>query len=219
MQGDAKWHQKRAKCRATCSNYANALGLGHKSRKWYWDLKSGNRPEDPDNFFMKRGREKEEVVAELFWRWAHDSGLGDVQFDVEDFRFDPVDERFGGSVDRIIRWPDGHRSVLEIKTTSKDLDGVVPMAHNLQMCGLVHLYPDIHSAWYASYSYHDNSLFVCEISWTVGFFEKSILPLLRSFAQCVDSGIPPSPMHKEDKFLLYEHVVHHTNIGFKLNIK
>lgn len=118
QQGDEKWLQVRAQCAVTASRYADALGVGYKSRKRLMQEKLGLKPADETNELMQFGIDNEAWVCEVYFRLMRELGYN-IRMWSHGFHFDRKDERLGGSIDRIVECVDtGARWVLECKTVS-----------------------------------------------------------------------------------------------------
>lgn len=118
QQGDEQWLRVREQCAVTASRYADALGVGYKSRRRLMQEKLGLKPSDETNELMQFGIDNEAWVCELYLRIMRELGYN-IRMWSHGFHFDGKDERLGGSIDRVVECQDtGTRWVLECKTVS-----------------------------------------------------------------------------------------------------
>ena len=199
---------RRKKKAATCSEFANACGIGYISRQKYMRIKLELEPAEESNWMMLEGQKREDHVCELYYRLMH-AFHHPVQLEVHDFIDYYKDSRLGGSPDRIVRDNTGERWLLECKTAYADaMRDCVPPAHSLQMLGLCVFY----NLPYAHYicSNYDKGIFIAQVSWTPNFWQDHIYPRLRQFADWWTTKTMPPTMKSADKEELLQLIQQHT---------
>lgn len=189
-QGSSEWLDRRSRCAATASEYGNAVGVGYVSRKKYMKRKLGLIDKEPPNWRMLEGQKREDWVCELYYRFMG----GTVNLYVDGFRADPDDHRLGGSVDRIVEDKlTGERWVLECKTCpGGDMRTEIPTSHLLQMMGLCHCY-GYEKAHYICHS-QGQGILLAEVTFAPGFWETTVYPWLKQFADWWAVRHVPGPM-------------------------
>jgi hypothetical protein len=189
-------------CAATCSEFANALGIGYVSRRKYMRRKLLLEPSDEPNWMMQEGIRRENWVCELYFRimaaFRHP-----VTLYVDGFRTYELDCRLGGSPDRIVQDATGERWLLECKTAyAAQMRDRVPPAHSLQMLGLCTIY-GFDKAHYICSNY-DKGIYLAEVRWTPNFWQRCIYPRLRQFADWWTLQEMPPNMSETDKQELFQ---------------
>jgi len=182
---------RRQMCAATCSEYANALGIGYVSRRKYMQLKLGEIEAPPPNWMMLQGQLRENWVCELYFR-IMGAFRHPVTLHVDHFRVYEHDKRLGGSPDRLVVDEHGEEWLLECKTAYADvMRDSVPPAHSLQMLGLCMIY-GYTKAHYICSNY-ERGIYVAEVTWTPNFWQDHIYPRLREFADMwTRKQLPPN---------------------------
>jgi hypothetical protein len=129
---------------------------------------------------MEEGTRREPWIAEVYLQLMDLSGE-QVTLAIDAFRVLAEDPRFGGSVDRLVRWGD-RTLVLECKTCpeAEDFRPYIPHGHLVQMCGLCKLY-DLRSAHYICSTY-ERGIYLAEITFDPRLWEETIYPALCEFA-------------------------------------
>jgi len=202
-QGSAEWMLRRKKCAATCSEFANALGIGYISRQKYMRIKLEQEEPEATNWMMQQGQLRENWVCELYFRIMA-AFKQPVLLYTDSFKVYAQDRRLGGSPDRIVfDAATGERWLLECKTAYADtMRDSVPAAHSLQMLGLCEIY-GLDKAHYICSNY-ERGIYVAEVCWTPGFWCNEVLPRLRQFADWWTLKQQPPQMKSEDKERLLE---------------
>lgn len=198
MQGSNEWKDRRSRCASTCSEYANALGIGYVSRQKYMRTKLGIDAPQEANWRMQQGNLRENWVCELYYRLMHRFGA-DISLSIDGFHADPQDWRFGGSVDRVVQCnKTGEQWVLECKTCPDgDMRVEVPTGHLLQMLGLCHAY-NLPKAHYICWSQHQGIL-LAEVTFAPTLWSNEIYPRLKQFGDWWALRQIPPQMSKIEK--------------------
>lgn len=200
-QGSETWLEWRISKSATCSEYANALGVGYESRRAYMERKLGIKPTPEPNWMMLRGTEMESWVVEVYEKVMEEEYGLKVKLFVDAGRDDEADDRFGGSVDRVVELCTGRRFVLECKTCySKTPRTEIPHGHILQMLGLCHAY-GLPYAHYACYQ-EGIGFFLARVDFDPSLWRDHIYPRLCQFAEWRAAGVLPPNMPAAEKVAL-----------------
>jgi hypothetical protein len=209
-QGSAEWKLRRAECASTCSEFANALGVGYISRQKYMRIKQKEEEPEPSNWMMQQGNLRENWVCELYYRIMH-AFRHPVTLYTDSFKVYDVDRRFGGSPDRIVEDECGDRWLLECKTAyASEMHSSVPPGHSLQMLGLCEIY-GLSKAHYICSNY-ERGIYVAQVTWTPNFWRNEILPRLRQFADWWTLKQVPPTMKTSDKLQLLDLIAQHTHV-------
>lgn len=201
IQGSPAWLAWRRGKASTCSEYANAIGVGYEGRQTYMKRKLGMVPQKEANWMMIEGIAKEAWVVNLYETVMRDHYGIDVKLFVDGGRDDPSDARFGGSVDRLVQLPSGEIIVLECKTAySTEQRTEIPHGHLLQMLGLCHAY----GAPYAHYACWQEGVgfFVARVDFAPDLWSKEIYPRLTQFAAWKAMEVIPPRMPGDDRLEL-----------------
>lgn len=195
----------------TCSNYANAVGIGYTSRAKLMRQKLGLEARDDTNSRMQFGIEYENWVAKVY-QWIMTQNGHRVSLHTHGFCYDPTDERFGGSIDRIAV-VDGEFLVLECKTCPDrgECRREVPDSHLLQLVGLMHAY-ELSRAHYISWT-PEKGVMTCEVTYDAEFWQHYLYPALLEFAAYLEAQTIPPKMTKASKQRLLDAVDRHVHVA------
>jgi len=160
QQGDDTWLAWRRRKVATFSGAANAIGVGHMSPRAYMKRRLGMVPEDPVNDMMRLGNALEAWTACMYNRLVHDNTAVFRYHATCELQFD---DRFGGSVDRLVVDRHGNVVVLELKVRASGAERFeVPVEHCVQMLCYCAAY-GVEKAHYFVYT-PDKSFFAAEVT-------------------------------------------------------
>ena len=197
-QGSDEWLELRKKQAATCSNFANAYGIGYKSRNAYMRLKLGIDKPDEMNEVMRFGIDYEDHVVLLYKEFMRKNGVN-VKLETYGYRRFTDDPDSGGSPDRLVTDIDtGERWVLEIKTR---LHGGIrdhaPISHQLQCVALGKLF-GVQHVDYICWS-PDDAIFVSRITWDNDFWQHYLWPEIKRFNDHWRAGKQMPNMKRGDR--------------------
>ncbi len=214
-QGDAKWLHVRQQCAVTASRYADALGVGYKSRKRLMEEKLGLKPPDESNDLMQFGIDNEAWVCEVYFRLMREFGYN-IRMWSHGFHFDRKDERLGGSIDRVVECQDtGARWVLECKTSKYGaMRTEIPISHRIQMVGLCEAYA-LPFAHYICWSPNAGIMLARMDYDRHNLWQLCLFPRLRDFARLwALKQLPPrmSSSEKQDVIEACEKLIYVTPI-------
>jgi len=199
---------RRRKCAATCSEFANALGIGYISRQKYMRIKLEQEPAPESNWMMHQGQLRENWVCELYFRIMH-AFRHSVTLYTDSFKVYNGDKRLGGSPDRIVVDATGERWLLECKTAyAETMRDSVPAAHSLQMLGLCEIY-GLHKAHYICSNY-ERGIYIAEVRWRHGFWRDVVMPRLQQFADWWTLKQTPPKMSEVEKAELRDLIEYNT---------
>lgn len=204
-QGDKQWHKLRDKCAITASECANVVGLGYRSPKRYMLEKLGQAEKAPQNDMMRFGQVFESHVVELYR--AH---VGDVRIATDAFRNFKADERLGGSVDRLVHFPN-KTVVLECKTRhTGELRTRIPEVHLLQMHLLLQLY-DLQEAHYACWTPGVGVTFAT-VTFDAQLWQLLYRDAYKPFADMFDKQQVPGNYSSEQRLYWAETIAQHSHV-------
>jgi hypothetical protein len=173
------------------------MGIGYNSRRKYWRQRSGIEKPDECNDLMRFGNDYETWVANAY-QWMCAQREHKCELFTHGFCFDPSDARFGGSIDRVVKFDD-QWVVLEIKTCygrSKMRDHV-PVSHLCQVVGLMHAY-ELDVGHYVCWT-PDVGFLSARITYDPLLWTDFIYPALQKFADYLKFGQEPPRMSPADK--------------------
>lgn len=214
MPGTVAYHELRNSYSLNASDFASAIGVGYKSRKYLWEIKTGRRTEKPDPYLQQMydwGNDHESDALEALQ--AH-TGMALRRCGI--FELDG-DGRYAATPDAICL-DDGCPCEAKCPYTH-GASPIPPLKHWIQMqVQAACVSGGVKGVHYFSWRPEGEACYYTWVPYEPEAF-KQIKALADEFVKFVDNDIEPQRLYRRPRFPHYDKLMSHWAVFYVANTK